>query len=180
MFLRYWQADQLNDRCYQLHKKIITCQKGNFQKNKPTAHIILLGFVGLSFSDPSVVAVPLFPTLFLTSQWCVAGWPDSAFIAGCHCSRKRRAVCSASCRGQKTWGCERTTSWSSKMRPTLRERVTVCAAMATALSTPLATAHHLVRGLSQWARRRISLSGGKLANHFTTHTPSFRSEGKDE
>lgn len=28
VFLRYWQTDQLNDRCYQLHKKIITCQKG--------------------------------------------------------------------------------------------------------------------------------------------------------
>ncbi|XP_068457861.1 unconventional myosin-XVI [Clinocottus analis] len=27
VFLRYWQADQLSDRCYQLHKKIITCQK---------------------------------------------------------------------------------------------------------------------------------------------------------
>ncbi|KAM9344023.1 unconventional myosin-XVI [Pholidichthys leucotaenia] len=27
VFLRYWQADQLNDRCFQLHKKIITCQK---------------------------------------------------------------------------------------------------------------------------------------------------------
>uniref|UniRef100_A0A087Y002 Myosin XVI n=1 Tax=Poecilia formosa TaxID=48698 RepID=A0A087Y002_POEFO len=27
VFLRYWQADQLNDRCYQLHKRIITCQK---------------------------------------------------------------------------------------------------------------------------------------------------------
>ncbi|XP_041663460.1 unconventional myosin-XVI isoform X2 [Cheilinus undulatus] len=27
VFLRYWQADQLNDRCYQLHRKIITCQK---------------------------------------------------------------------------------------------------------------------------------------------------------
>ncbi|KAM3861733.1 LOW QUALITY PROTEIN: unconventional myosin-XVI [Diretmus argenteus] len=27
VFLRYSQADQLNDRCYQLHKKIITCQK---------------------------------------------------------------------------------------------------------------------------------------------------------
>ncbi|XP_026150400.1 unconventional myosin-XVI isoform X2 [Mastacembelus armatus] len=27
VFLRYWQAEQLNDRCYQLHKKIITCQK---------------------------------------------------------------------------------------------------------------------------------------------------------
>ncbi|XP_015821743.2 LOW QUALITY PROTEIN: unconventional myosin-XVI [Nothobranchius furzeri] len=27
VFLRYWQADQLNDRCYQLLKKIITCQK---------------------------------------------------------------------------------------------------------------------------------------------------------
>ncbi|XP_061579339.1 unconventional myosin-XVI [Cololabis saira] len=27
VFLTYWQADQLNDRCYQLRKKIITCQK---------------------------------------------------------------------------------------------------------------------------------------------------------
>ncbi|XP_035266234.1 unconventional myosin-XVI isoform X2 [Anguilla anguilla] len=27
VFLRYWQADHLNDRCHQLHKKIITCQK---------------------------------------------------------------------------------------------------------------------------------------------------------
>ncbi|XP_068602409.1 unconventional myosin-XVI [Brachionichthys hirsutus] len=27
VLLRYWQADQLNDRCYQLHTKIITCQK---------------------------------------------------------------------------------------------------------------------------------------------------------
>ncbi|KAM9709629.1 unconventional myosin-XVI isoform 1-T1 [Menidia menidia] len=27
VFLRYWQSDQLNDRSYQLHKKIITCQK---------------------------------------------------------------------------------------------------------------------------------------------------------
>ncbi|XP_057707425.1 unconventional myosin-XVI isoform X2 [Corythoichthys intestinalis] len=27
VFLKYWQADQLNDRCYQLRKKIITCQK---------------------------------------------------------------------------------------------------------------------------------------------------------
>lgn len=29
VFLRYWQADHLNDRCHQLHKKIVTCQKGN-------------------------------------------------------------------------------------------------------------------------------------------------------
>ncbi|KAM9447922.1 LOW QUALITY PROTEIN: unconventional myosin-XVI-like [Salvelinus alpinus] len=27
VFLRYWQADQLNDRCHQLHRKIIICQK---------------------------------------------------------------------------------------------------------------------------------------------------------
>ncbi|XP_046903631.1 LOW QUALITY PROTEIN: unconventional myosin-XVI [Hypomesus transpacificus] len=27
VFLRYWQADQLNDRCHQLHRKIVTCQK---------------------------------------------------------------------------------------------------------------------------------------------------------
>lgn len=29
MFLKYWQADHLNDLCLQLQKKIITCQKGN-------------------------------------------------------------------------------------------------------------------------------------------------------
>lgn len=28
VFLRYWQADHLNDRCHQLHRKIIICQKG--------------------------------------------------------------------------------------------------------------------------------------------------------
>ncbi|KTF74742.1 hypothetical protein cypCar_00041328, partial [Cyprinus carpio] len=27
VFLRYWQADHLNDRCHQLHRKIIICQK---------------------------------------------------------------------------------------------------------------------------------------------------------
>uniref|UniRef100_A0A4W4GS45 Myosin motor domain-containing protein n=1 Tax=Electrophorus electricus TaxID=8005 RepID=A0A4W4GS45_ELEEL len=27
VFLRYWQADHLNDRCHQLHRKIVTCQK---------------------------------------------------------------------------------------------------------------------------------------------------------
>uniref|UniRef100_A0A8B9GMU0 Myosin XVI n=1 Tax=Astyanax mexicanus TaxID=7994 RepID=A0A8B9GMU0_ASTMX len=27
VFLRYWQADHLNDRCHQLQKKIVTCQK---------------------------------------------------------------------------------------------------------------------------------------------------------
>uniref|UniRef100_A0A671NJS0 Unconventional myosin-XVI-like n=1 Tax=Sinocyclocheilus anshuiensis TaxID=1608454 RepID=A0A671NJS0_9TELE len=27
VFLRYWQADNLNDRCHQLHRKIIICQK---------------------------------------------------------------------------------------------------------------------------------------------------------
>ncbi|KAK7882484.1 hypothetical protein WMY93_028658 [Mugilogobius chulae] len=27
VFLRYWQADQLNDRCYHFQRKIITCQK---------------------------------------------------------------------------------------------------------------------------------------------------------
>lgn len=37
VFLRYWQADQLNDRCYQLHKKIITCQKGNVQQQTPVS-----------------------------------------------------------------------------------------------------------------------------------------------
>ncbi|XP_066542846.1 unconventional myosin-XVI isoform X1 [Hoplias malabaricus] len=27
VFLRYWQADHLNDRCHQLQRKIVTCQK---------------------------------------------------------------------------------------------------------------------------------------------------------
>ncbi|TMS06344.1 Unconventional myosin-XVI [Larimichthys crocea] len=107
VFLRYWQADQLNDRCYQLHKKIITCQKGNVKKKQRP--MFFLEFVCLCFADTSVFLVP---------QWCAAGWPDGAFIAGCRYSRKRSAACSVSCRGQKTWGCERTTSWSSKTRPT--------------------------------------------------------------
>lgn len=41
VFLRYWQADQLNDRCHQLHKKIITCQKGNTQYNNIVYHHLL-------------------------------------------------------------------------------------------------------------------------------------------
>lgn len=185
VFLRYWQADQLNDRCYQLHKKIITCQKGNVLNNKPATHDVLLGFVCLSFTDTSGVSVfpsssiLLFILLFLLSQWCVAGWPDSVFSAGCHYSRKRSAVCSVSCRGRRTWVCEPMTSWSSKMHLTSQERVTACAAMVAALSTPSATARHLVKGLSQWAKRRISPPGGKLANTFTTLSPSFRFEDKN-
>ncbi|KAL4656976.1 unconventional myosin-XVI isoform X1 [Arapaima gigas] len=27
VFLRYWQADHLNDRCHQLHRKIVACQR---------------------------------------------------------------------------------------------------------------------------------------------------------
>lgn len=77
VFLRYWQADQLNDRCYQFHKKIITCQKGNIQNYKPTTQVILLGFICLSLLDTSV-----FVFLLLMSQWCAAGWPGGTFIAG--------------------------------------------------------------------------------------------------
>lgn len=68
VFLRYWQADQLNDRCYQLHKKIITCQKGNVQNNKPAAHVVLLRFICLccsDTSDASVFAYLLFLILFI-------------------------------------------------------------------------------------------------------------------
>lgn len=60
MFLRYWQADQLNDRCYQLHKKIITCQKGNIQ-NEPTI-----------FSQGSSISLPL--TSPSSSSSVVRGW----------------------------------------------------------------------------------------------------------
>lgn len=169
VFLRYWQADQLNDRCYQLHKKIITCQKGNTQNNEPTNHIVLSVFISPFFSDTSDISILFYSSSFV-SQWCAAGWPDSAFTAGCHCSRKRSAACSVFCRGQKTWGCEPTTSWSSRTHPTSRERATACAAMATAFSTPSAAAHRLVRGLSRLGRRRISLSGGKLANTLATYT----------
>lgn len=28
VFLRYWQADHLNDRCHHLTRKVIICQKG--------------------------------------------------------------------------------------------------------------------------------------------------------
>lgn len=57
------------------------------------------------------------------------------------------------------WGFEPTTSWSSKMHRTSQERATICE--ATACSAPSAAAHLLVRGLSLWARRRSSRSGGK-------------------
>lgn len=52
VFLRYWQADQLNDRCYKIHKKIITCQKGNGDTHQP-ARIHLHRFTP-RFTDVSV------------------------------------------------------------------------------------------------------------------------------
>lgn len=150
--------------------------------NEPATHFAFLRFICLCCYDTSDIAgFPSLLCLFLSImfQWCVAGWPDSVFIAGCHRSKKRSAVFSVSCRGQRTWGCERMTSWSSKMHPTFHEKATDCAAMATAFSTPLATVHPLVRGLSRWARKRISPSGGKLANTYAAYVPSLTSKDKD-
>lgn len=68
VFLRYWQADQLNDRCYQLHKKIITCQKGNGLLVCYFARVVLLRFIFLccsDASDASVFAYLLFLILFI-------------------------------------------------------------------------------------------------------------------
>lgn len=149
--------------------------------NEPATHFAFFK-VCLCCYDPSDISgFPFLLCLILriVFQWCVAGWPDSVFIAGCHRSKKRSAVFSASCRGQRTWGCERMTSWSSKMHPTFHEKATDCAAMATAFSTPLATVHPLVRGLSRWARKRISPSGGELANTYTAYMPSFTSKDTD-
>lgn len=150
VFLRYWQADQLNDRCYQIHKKIITCQKGNCDARRTL-------MVALYFSD---VRLPLF-------QWCAAGWRGGGSNTGSRPSRRRVALCSASCRGPKTWGCARTTSWSSRMRPISRERATGCAAMATAWPTPRVAARPSASGLSRWAKRRSNPVGGGLECSFT-------------
>lgn len=57
VFLRYWQADQLNDRCYQLHKKIITCQKGNTQNIEPATKMYFRICLSLTFTSPSHVSV---------------------------------------------------------------------------------------------------------------------------
>lgn len=143
--------------------------------NEPAAHFAFLKLICLhchATSDVSCFPSLLCRILSIMFQWCVAGWPDSVSIAGCRRSKKRSAACSVSCRGQRTWGCERMTSWSSKMHPTFHEKATDCAAMATAFSTPLATVHPLARGLSRWVKKRISPSGGKLANTCTTYMPS--------
>lgn len=160
VFLRYWQADQLTDRCYQLHKKIITCQKGklaNWHSNATCLYLILFlpkqllwSFFHLHHVQPQ--------------QLCVVGWLDSVSITGCPPNRKRCTVFSVSCRGRKIWACEPTTSWSSRTRPTLLERATGCDAMVAVFSTPLAKAHPSVRGLSQSERKRINPPGGKVAN----------------
>lgn len=77
VFLRYWQADQLNDRCYQLHKKIITCQKGNVQNNKPTAHVVIIRLICL------VVLTTLTSLSFSTSSFLSSSTHSSgAWLAG--------------------------------------------------------------------------------------------------
>lgn len=94
-------------------------------------------------------------------QWHAAGWRDTGSIA---CCKQRSAVCSVSCRVQRTWGCKPMTSWSSKMPQILQERVTACAARAATTFGPTwAAALRWVRGLSQWGEKKISPSGGKSA-----------------
>ncbi|TRY88262.1 hypothetical protein DNTS_022641, partial [Danionella cerebrum] len=54
VFLRYWQADHLNDRCHQLHRKIVVCQKGKvvFTDSFKSSLVVR---VSLSFVCVSVV-----------------------------------------------------------------------------------------------------------------------------
>lgn len=163
VFLRYWQADQLNDRCYQIHKKIITCQKGN--SNTATR------------ARPSSKCLPCFrrrctPFAF---QWCAAGWRGSDSTADSRRSRRQGAPCSASCRGPKTWDCGHTTSWSSRTRLTSHARATGCAAMATASPTPWEAARPSASGPSRWARRRSNLAGGTLV---CSHTALMKNKTK--
>lgn len=109
-----------------------------------------------------------FPCSFLChqhlqhKQLCAVGLPGSVFIAGCPHNKKRCTVFCISCRGQKIWDCRPMTSWSFKMHPILRERVTDYAAMAAVFSPPLAKTHPLVRGLSLSGRKRINPPGGKV------------------
>lgn len=169
VFLRYWQADQLNDRCYQLHKKIITCQKGNLANTPNTA---CFNLIIVCCNNP-------FPCSFLYhqhlqhKQLCVVGLPDSDFIAGCPHNKKRCTVFCVSCRGQKIWDCKPMTSWSFKMHPILLERATDYAAMVAVFSAPLlAKTHPSVRGLSQSVRKRINPPGGKVES-FCLHSLLF-------
>lgn len=115
VFLRYWQADQLNDRCYQLHKKIITCQKGNehvFHQLVWSCMICLLasdtfnafGFVSFQrLSGPWLAGQTEAPSqTVITAQ---RGEQRSAFLAG---SRRRRAANLRPARHTKCiWHCAR-------------------------------------------------------------------------
>lgn len=160
VFLRYWQADQLTDRCYQLQKKIITCQKGKLANRHSNATCLYL-----TLFLPKQLLWSFFQLHHVQpQQLSVVGWLDSVSITGCPPNRKRCTVFSVSCRGRKIWACEPTTSWSSRTRPTLLERATGCDAMVAVFSTPLAKAHPSVRGLSQSERKRINPPGGKVAN----------------
>lgn len=105
-------------------------------------------------------------------QLCAVGSPGSVFIAGCPHNKKRCTVFCVSCRGQKIWGCRPMTSWSFKMHPILRERVTDYAAMAAVFSPTLAKTHPSVRGLSQSVRKRINPPGGKV-ERFCLHSLLF-------
>lgn len=168
VFLRYWQADQLNDRCYQLHKKIITCQKGNLANSPNTA---CFDWIRFCCNNPFPCS-SLYPQHLPHKQLCAVGLPDSVFIAGCPHNKKRCTAFCVSCRGQKIWDCRPMTSWSFKMRPISLERVTDYAAMAAVFSPPLAKTHPLVRGLSQSVRKRISPPGGKVES-FCLHSLLF-------
>lgn len=59
MFLKYWQADHLNDLCLQLQKKIITCQKGNSYRTSIPELLLCTQsrMITKRFSPPLLVAV---------------------------------------------------------------------------------------------------------------------------
>ena len=162
VFLRYWQADQLNDRCYQLHKKIITCQKGKLAKSRSNSACLYF----ILFLAEATLFV--FLTIYLhhvqLPQLRVVGWLGSVFVTGSPPNRKRCTAFCVSCRELKIWACEPTTSWSSKTHRTSLERATDYNATVAIFSAPLAKARSSARGLSRSERKRINPPGGKVAN----------------
>lgn len=120
VFLRYWQADHLNDRCHQLHKKIVTCQKGNILRH--SFFLVVCLFILITIVYDCVWTCAL--------QWHVAGWWGTVYGPSWAIRKESSAMYNGSCRGQKTWACVPTTVWSSRTRLILHERTIVWGAMS--------------------------------------------------
>lgn len=146
VFLRYWQADHLNDRCHQLHRKIIVCQKGKVISRDCVVWdrlIFLLNRVCVC-----------------VIQWCVAGWPDNVRVAGSRLGSRSSVTSNASCREQRTWVCVLTTAWSSKTQQISHERMT-----ASGVTSVL---HRWARDQNLWAKKKTRPRGETYSRECVT------------